>query len=61
MVKFRFSVSTGYVGSEKSEIIEIDDEDLEGRSDEERAKVIDEYFNEWIWEQLYTGIEEIEE
>ncbi|GJM84253.1 hypothetical protein HMSSN139_67490 [Paenibacillus sp. HMSSN-139] len=36
MAKFKFYVSTGYVGSERKAIVEIDDEYLEGTPEEKR-------------------------
>ncbi|MED1790620.1 hypothetical protein P4V47_24660 [Brevibacillus laterosporus] len=55
MAKFRFSVSTGYVGSERKEIYEIDDEELTGLTEEEQEKVTQEYFNEWLWDNIYAS------
>lgn len=57
-MKFKFSVSTGYVGSRREDIVEIDDTDLEGLSKEERAKVIEEHWQEWAWNYLDGGWEE---
>ena len=59
MAKFKFSVSTGYVGSKIEEIIEIEDEELAGLSESKKEKLIDEYFEEWLADNIYTGIEEI--
>ncbi|MFB0831438.1 hypothetical protein ACEU2D_17775 [Brevibacillus laterosporus] len=55
MAKFKFSVSTGYVGSERKEIYEIDDEELACLTEEEQDKVVHEYFNEWLWDSIYTS------
>ncbi|MCM3144343.1 hypothetical protein [Brevibacillus sp. MER 51] len=55
MAKFRFSVSTGYVGSDKEEIYEIDDDDLKGLTEEAQESLIQEHYNEWLWEKIYTG------
>lgn len=60
MAKFKFTVSTGVVGSERSGIVEIEDEYLQGTT-EENNKVIGEYYEEWLWERIYTDWEEVEE
>ena len=60
MAKFKFYVSTGYVRSERSEIIEIDDEELDDLSEVEKGKLINELYEDWLWENVNTGWEEIE-
>lgn len=60
MAKFKFYVNTGYLKSERKEVVEIDDEDLEG-TPEEREKVINGYYDEWLWENINTHWEEVEE
>lgn len=60
MVKFRFTVSTGYAGSERSEIIEIPDEELQGMTEIERDDLIWEEYKCWMWERINTGYEEVE-
>ena len=56
--KIRVSVSTGYIGSDREEYIEIEDWELEGMSDKEIYKYINkEAFEcmlsmiEWSWEE----------
>jgi hypothetical protein len=50
MAKFKFYVSTGYVGSDREEVIEIPDEELEGMSESEIEDYVHEnYYNEWLW------------
>jgi hypothetical protein len=61
MAKFKFVVRTHYVGSDIEEIIEIPDEELEGLTEFERNKIIDEYYEDWKNEQLEQYWEEIEE
>ncbi|MBG9776109.1 DUF7167 family protein [Brevibacillus laterosporus] len=60
MAKFKFSVSTRYVGSERKEIYEIDDEELAGLTEEEQNKVVDEYFNEWLWDNISTSWDRVD-
>ena len=56
MKKITFSVSTGYVGSERKETFTLEelniDESLEG---EELEKEIEEAYMEWLWENIYTS------
>lgn len=62
MAKFRFHVSTGFVGSRREEIIEIPDEDVEGLSDQEKDSLINEVWQEWLWNgNIDGGWEEVEE
>lgn len=55
MAKFKFYVATGTGGSARSQAVEIDDEYLDGLSESEKVKVIDEYFNEWLWNHIDAG------
>lgn len=59
-MKVKFNVSTDKVGSKISEVIEIED-DLSNLTAEEKEAIIEEYFNEWIWNNIDTWWEEIEE
>ena len=43
-MKVKFSVSTRYVGSRKTEVIEFEDDTAESE--------LDEYFKEWVWENI---------
>ena len=52
MAKFKFVVGTGYVGSEEEEIIEIPDEKLEGLDEEGRIKLVNEWYEEWVWQMI---------
>lgn len=60
MAKFKFVVGTHYVGSDVEEIVEIPDEELEGLTETEKNKIIDEYYETWKNEQLEQYWEEIE-
>jgi len=51
----------GYVGCDKSDEIEIPDDELDGLSEEERSKVIDSHFTEWVFENTDCYWEEVEE
>lgn len=48
MAKFVFYVSTNVVGSKQEEVVEIPDEELEGLNEEERNKVVEEYYKDWL-------------
>lgn len=60
MAKFLFSVSTGLVGSKQEEIVEIDDVELEGLSPEKQEKVVQEAFEEWMWNTIQVVWERID-
>lgn len=48
MVKLKLYVSTGIVGSEREEIIEIPDEELEGLTGNEKEEVFQEEFDTFM-------------
>lgn len=56
MEKFKFTLSIGYAGVTREDTIEIDLEGLEG---EEREKVIEEEWEEWAWNYIDGGWEEV--
>ncbi|GED34007.1 hypothetical protein P9G84_22485 [Brevibacillus centrosporus] len=60
MAKFLFSVSTGLVGSKQEEIVEIDDVELDGLSPEKQEKVVQEAFEEWMWNTIQVVWERID-
>lgn len=60
MAKFLFSVSTGLVGSKQEDIVEIDDGELDGRSPEEQEKVVQEAFEEWVWNTILAVWERVD-
>lgn len=53
MKKLKFYVSTGFVGSKREEIVEVED----NATDDE----IQEEFNLWMWENISAGWLDIEE
>ena len=56
MAKFTFYITTNYVGSKREEIIEIDDDELKGKTDEEIDKYIYEhYFIDWMTNNSDSG------
>ena len=56
MAKYKFYVSTGYVGSMREEEIEIPDEELEGLSEEEIEEYIYEnYYKDWLQNNTDMG------
>lgn len=57
--KFRFYMSTGYVGCQREETVEI--EIPVGASEEEIEEIVQEYFDEWMWNYLDTLWGEIKE
>ena len=52
-MKVKFSVSTGFVGSEKKVIVEVPN----NWTDEQ----IQEYYNEWMWESIYAGWKKVDD
>jgi hypothetical protein len=49
MAKFKFYASTGYNGSQREEVVEIPDEELEGLNEEEKSDYIQaNYFDDWV-------------
>lgn len=49
MAKYKFYVTTGFVGAMREEVIEIPDEELEGMSEEEKSDYINEnFFQDWL-------------
>jgi hypothetical protein len=51
-MKIKISVSTRYIGSKDTEEIEIDDEELEGMTEEEQEKYIEEIAKEQMFEMI---------
>jgi hypothetical protein len=48
MAKYKFYISTGYVGADVSEIVEIPDEELEGLTESEIDKYIQQEYDMWV-------------
>lgn len=55
-----FSVSTRYVGSEVKEEIEIEFTEEQYNDEEKREQVIQEYYEDWLWENIDTSWREQE-
>lgn len=55
MAKFNFYVSTGYVNCQREEVVEIDDEYLEGLSEIETENAVAEVFEDWLWDNIQTN------
>nr|WP_162305416.1 hypothetical protein [Brevibacillus laterosporus] len=49
MARFKFCVSNGYVGSKREEIVEIEDEELEGLTEDKQEEIVQRYFDEWLY------------
>lgn len=62
-MKIEASISMGLVGCHREEVIEIDEEDLEGLDENGRSDVADERAREWLWNGsgLDFGWTEVEE
>lgn len=59
MAKYKFYVSTGYMGSLKEEIIDVPDEELEGMSEDEKDDYINEtYYQDWLTNNADMGFYE---
>lgn len=61
MPKLKVSVSTGYSGCRKEDEIELDTEELEGKSPKERDALLAQIYEEWLWGAIDTGYELIED
>lgn len=60
-MKIKAGVSTGYVGSHREKVLEIDDEDLEGLSQDEKDAICQEVAEQWLWNTINFGWSEVEE
>lgn len=58
-MKVRMTLNIGLSGCKREEVIEIRDEELEGLSEEDRQSVIDDYWNQWAWNFVDGGAEEL--
>jgi hypothetical protein len=61
MAKFKFYVNTGYVGSDREEVIEIPDEELEGLTEQQKEKMMEEEFWNFMSNNCDYGWYEMEE
>jgi len=61
VAKYKFYVSTGYVGSRCEEVIDIPDEELEGLSEKEVDKYIYEnYYKDWLENNADMGFYKVD-
>lgn len=60
MAKYKFYISTKYVGCEREEIVEIPDKELEGKTEEEKEDYIYEnYYRDWLENNADMGFYKI--
>ena len=60
MAKFEFSMSMGYVGCERKDVIEIPDEDFDEEwTEQERDRFIEKEWEEWTWSYVDGGWKEL--
>jgi hypothetical protein len=59
-MKVEFSVRMHLLGCTRKSVIDVPDDELEGLSEQERDKYIDEYAQDWLWEQIEYGWKEAE-
>jgi hypothetical protein len=60
MAKFKFHISIGKVGCFREEVVEVADEDLEGLSEIQREKFLDEELHTWLGNNCDLYYEEVE-
>lgn len=58
LMKFEVYVRTNKIGSKSSTVVDVDDEDLEGLTDEERTRWLDNVLIESLWELIDWGWKE---
>lgn len=61
MAKFIFKIYSPYVGADVVDEIEIDDEELESLTEEDREAYIDQAVHEWMLQTVEYGWEEIDD
>ncbi|KIV56203.1 DUF7167 family protein [Aneurinibacillus migulanus] len=61
MPKYEFRVSTGYVGCKRTEIVEIDEDELAGMTEEEKEEYVEEEWAQWVWENIDGGFSKVED
>lgn len=61
MAKYKFYASLGYTNAKREEDVDIPDEELEGLSEEEREKYIQEEYDNWLGNTGDFGFYKIEE
>lgn len=61
-MKVKLNISTGYVGADYEDEVEIDDSKLEGMSEEEKEDYINKEYVEWfLYEHIDAWYEEIKD
>lgn len=59
-MKIKRSISTGFAGAEYEDVVEIDDSELEGMSEEEKEEYINkEYVEAFLYEHIEAWYEEV--
>ena len=53
----KVSLGIGYANCDREEVIEIDDADVEGKTEEEIEEIIRAHVDDWIWEYIETDWE----
>ncbi|MEZ2661606.1 DUF7167 family protein [Aneurinibacillus aneurinilyticus] len=61
MPKYEFRVSTGYVGCKRTEIVEIDEDDLMGKTEKEIEKYVEKEWADWVWKNIDGGFSRVED
>lgn len=56
---YKFLVSTNYVRSDVSEEVEIEFTEEEYNDEKKREKIIEEQYEEWLWQNIETSWEEV--
>lgn len=53
-MKVKVGLSIGFPAAQKTSVIEIPDEELEGKSQEEKEEIINEYVRSWAEDHIET-------
>lgn len=61
MKRFKIYVSTGYIGGIHEDEVELDEEEIQGKTQEEIESIVLEYANDLLHEKCQAYFEEIEE
>jgi hypothetical protein len=60
-MEVRFNVGVGYVNCDKTEVITIPDEDVEGLDERGVERLLDQELEDWIWNYVESWWEIVEE
>jgi hypothetical protein len=59
-MKYKVTLSIGFVNGRKEKIIDVDDTELkECETEEEKEKLLDDYWQQWAWEHIDGCITEV--